>query len=86
MPESSQEAVTTANTVIKQSGSEECLRGYLFNVMVRLSNSCDVAGHSSTACEFASVIAGQESELSMDEMLSTFENLFDLLGDQETSH
>jgi hypothetical protein len=72
--------------VITQSGSEECLRGKLSNAIVRLSNSCDVSGHSSTACELASEIAGQESELSMGEMLATSETLLDLLGDQATSH
>ena len=75
-----------ANAVIRQSGSEECLRGKLSNAIVRLSNSCDVSGHSSTACELASEIAGQESELSMDEMFATSESLLDLLGDQATFH
>ena len=86
LPEASQQAVTAANAVINQSGSEECLRGKLSNAIVRLSNSCDVSGHSSTACELASKIAGQESELSMGEMLATSETLLDVLGDQETSH
>ena len=86
MPEASQEAVTAANAVINQSGSEECLRGKLSNAIVRLSNSCDVSGHSSTACELASKIAGQESELSMGEMLATSEALLDLLGDSATSN
>jgi len=85
MPEASQEAVTAANAVINQSGSEECLRGKLSNAILRLSNSCDVSGHSSTACELASEIAGQESELSMGEMLATSETLLDLLGDPATS-
>ena len=83
--EASQEAVTAANAVINQSGSEECLRGKLSNAMVRLSNSCDVSGHSSTACELASKLAGQDSELSMGEMLATSETLIDLLSDPETS-
>ena len=85
LPEASQEAITAANAVINQSGSEECLRGKLSNAMVRLSNSCDVAGHSSTACELASELAGQESEPSMSEMLATSETLLDLLGDPATS-
>ena len=85
MPVASQEAVTAANAVINQSGSEECLRGKLSNAILRLSNSCDVSGHSSTACELASEIAGQESELSMGEMLATSETLLDLLGDPATS-
>lgn len=86
LPEASQEAVTAANAVINQSGSEECLRGKFSNAILRLSNSCDVSGHSSTACELAAEIAGQESELSMGDMLATSETLLDLLGDLETSH
>ena len=74
-------AVDAAQAVIDEAGSEECLRGKLSNAIVRLSNSCDVSGHSSTACELASKIAGQESELSMGEMLVTSETLLDLLGD-----
>ena len=84
-PEASEQAVTAANAVINQSGSEECLRGKLSNAIVRLSNSCDVSGHSSSACELASELAGQESELSMGEMLATSETLLDLLGDPVTS-
>ena len=45
-----------------------------------------MSGHSSTACELASEIAGQESELSMGDMIATSETLLDLLGDLETSH
>ena len=86
MPEASEEAVTAANAVINQSGSEECLRGKLSNAIVRLSNSCDVSGHSSTACELASELAGQESELSMGEMLATSETLLDLLSDSAASN
>ena len=86
LPEASQEALTAANAVIHQSGSEECLRGKLSDAIVRLSNSCDVSGHSSTACGLASEIAGQENELSMGEMLATSETLINLLGDPATSH
>ena len=86
LPEASQEAVTAANAVLNQSGSEECLRGKFSNAILRLSNSCDVSGHSSSACELASEIAGQESELSMGDMLATSEILLDLLGDLETFH
>jgi len=86
LQEASQQAVTAANAVIDQSGSEECLRGKFSNAILRLSNSCDVSGHSSTACELASEIAGQESELSMSDMISTSETLLDLLGDSATSN
>ena len=70
LPEASQEAVTAANAVINQSGSEECLRGKFSNAILRLSNSCDVSGR----------------ELSMGDMIATSETLLDLLGDSETSH
>ena len=86
MPEASQEAVTAANAVINQSGSEECLRRKFSNAILRLSKSCDVSGHSSTACELASEIAGQESELSMGGIIVTSDTLIELLGDLETSH
>ena len=78
--------MTAANTAINQFGSEECLRAKFSNASLRLSNSCDVSGHSSTACELASEIAGQESELSIGGMILTSEILIDLLGDLETSH
>ena len=86
LPEASQEAATAADAVISQSGSEECLRGRFSNAILRLSDSCDVTGHSSTACELASEVAGLESELSMGDMLATSETLLDLLDDLETSH
>ena len=71
--------------MIGEAGSEECLRGKLSNAMVRLSNSCDAAGRSSSICELATNIAGQESELSMGEMLSTSETLLQMLGDEASS-
>ena len=86
LQKASQQAVTAANAVINQSGSEECLRGKFSNAILRLSNSCDVSGHSSTACELASEIAGQESELSMSDMIATSETLLDLLGHSATSN
>ena len=78
-------AVTAANAVINQGGSEECLRGKLSNAILQLSNSCDVSGRSSSVCEMATEIAGRESELSMGEMLSTSESLIQMLGDQTSS-
>ena len=69
-----------------QSGLEECLPGKFSNAILRLSNSCDVSGYSSTACELASEIAGQESELSMSDMIAPSETLLDLLGDSATSN
>ena len=82
----SQEVVTAVNAEINKSGSDECLRGKFSNAILKLSNSCDVSCHSSTACELASELAGQESELSVGEVIATSETLFDLIGDSETSH
>ena len=84
-PEASSGAAKAAEAVIGEAGSEECLRGKLSNAMVRLSNSCDAAGRSSSVCELASDIAGQESELSMGEMISTSETLLRMLGDEASS-
>lgn len=84
-PEASAGAAKAAEAVIGEAGSEECLRGKLSNAMVRLSNSCDAAGRSSSICELATNIAGQESELSMGEMLSTSEMLLQMLGDEASS-
>ena len=86
LPEASQEAVTAANALINQSGSKECMRGKFSNAILRLSNSCDVFGHSFSACELAPEIACQEIELSMGDMIATSETLLDMLGDFETSH
>ena len=86
LPEASLEAVTAANAVINQSGSKEFLRGNFSNAILRLSNSCDTSGHFSSECELVSDIAGQESELSMSDMIATTETLLDLLGDSATSN
>ena len=79
--EASNGVLSAANAVIHEAGSEECLRGKLSNAILRLSNSCDVSGRSSTVCELASQIAGQDGELSFGEMLSTSESLIQMLGD-----
>ena len=80
--EASAGAAIAAQAVINEAGSEECLRGKLSNAMVQLSNSCDAADRSSSACELASEVAGQENSLSMGEMLSTSETLLQMLGDE----
>ena len=72
-------AVTAANAVLKQAGTEECLRGKLSNAIVQLSNSCDVAGLSSSVCLMSSSIAGEEEELSMGEMMTTSQQLLLML-------
>ena len=74
-------AVDAVQAVIDAAGSEECLRGKLSNAIVRLSNSCDARGLTSTACVLASDIAGQDSQLSMGEMLSTSQALLRMLSD-----
>ena len=81
----SSDAATAADAVLHEAGSEECLRGKLSNAIVQLSNSCDASDRSTPVCELASDIAGQESELSMGEMLSTSEKLLQMLGDQTSS-
>ena len=80
--EASAGAATAARAVINEAGSEECLRGKLSNAIVQLSNSCDAANRSSPSCELASVIAGQESELDIGEMISTSETLLQMLADE----
>ena len=80
-PEASAAAKDAAQAVIHEAGSEECLRGKLSNAIVQLSNSCDVSGLSSSACELASDIAGRELELDVAEMLTTSETLLQMLGD-----
>ena len=72
-------AVTAANAVLKQAGTEECLRGNLSIAIMQLSNSCDVAGLETAACLMASSIAGEENELSMGEMVTTSKQLLLML-------
>jgi len=74
-------AVDAAQAVIDEAGSEECLRGKLSNAIVRLSNSCDARGLTSSACVLASDIAGQDNQLSKGEMLSTSHELLRMLSD-----
>ena len=80
-PEASSGASAAATAVLNRGGSEECLRGKLSNAIVRLSNSCDARGLTSSACVLASDIAGQDSQLSMGEMLSTSQALLRMLSD-----
>ena len=77
--QASNDVVTAANAVLKQAGTEECLRGKLSNAIVQLSNSCDVAGLETSACLMASSIAGEENELSMGEMVTTSKQLLLML-------
>ena len=79
--EASRETTTAAKAVINGAGSEECLRGKLSNALIRLSNSCDVNGHATDACELANHLSSRESALSAVEMVSTSESLLKMLGD-----
>ena len=74
-----------ANAVLKQSGTDECLRGKLSNAIVQLSNSCDVAALETSVCLMASSIAGEEKELNMEEMLTTSTQLLLMLEPSTTS-
>ena len=80
-------AKAAAQTVLATQLASESKSGmwWVSNAMVLLSNSCDAAGRSSPICELATDIAGQESELSMGEMLSTSETLLRMLGDEASS-
>ena len=79
--QASSETTTAAKAVINGAGSEECLRGKLSNALIRLSNSCDVNGHATDACELANRLSSRESALSVVEMVSTSESLLEMLGD-----
>ncbi len=81
-PEASSGASAAATAVLNRGGSEECLRGKLSNAIVRLSNSCDAADRSSPVCKFASDLAGQDSELSLAEMVTTSETILRMLADE----
>ncbi|WP_413441289.1 hypothetical protein [Synechococcus sp. MIT S1220] len=78
-PEASSGASAAATAVLNRGGSEECLRGKLSNAIVRLSNSCDAADRFTPVCALATDLAGQESELSFAEMVSTSEILLKML-------
>ena len=83
--QASSDAVTAANAVLKQAGTEECLRGKLSNAIVQLCNSCDVEGLLSLVCLMVSSIAGQENELSMGEMMTTSKQLLFILKPSTTT-
>jgi hypothetical protein len=83
--QASSDAATAANAVLKQAGKEECLRGKLSNAIVQLSNSCDVAGLSSSFCLMASSIAGEDNDLSMGEMMTASKQLLLMLEPSTTT-
>ena len=83
--QASSDAATAANAVLKQAGTEECLRGKLSNAIVQFSNSCDVTGLSSSFYLMASSIAGEENDLSMGEMMTTSKQLLLMLEPSTTT-
>ena len=83
--QASSDGSIAANPVLKQSLTDECLRGKLSNAIVQLSNSCDVAGLETSACLMASSIAGEENELSMGEMVTTSKQLLLMLEPSTTA-
>ena len=57
----------------------------LSNALLHLSNSCEVNGQSTSACELAGRLSGQEGELSFEEMLSTSRSLLLMLEGDTSS-
>lgn len=84
-PQASSETKAAAVAVINGAGSEECLRGKLSNALLQLSNSCDVNGQSTSACELAGRLSGKDGELSVGEMLSTSRSLLLMLEGDTSS-
>ena len=83
--QASSDGLIAANAVLKQSRTNECLRGKLSNAIVQLSNSCDVAALETSVCLMASSIAGEENELSMEEMVAPSTQLLLMLEPSTTS-
>ena len=85
LEQASSDALIAANAVLKQAGTEECLRGKLSNAIVQLSNSCDVAGLETSVCLIAPSIAGEENEQCMGEMMTTSTQLLLMLEPSTTA-
>jgi len=67
-----------ANAVLRQTGSENCLRGKLTNAMVTLSDSCDSAGRQDSLCRLADQVVLDTSGLPMTVMADTAQQLLRL--------
>jgi hypothetical protein len=67
-----------ANAVLRQTGSENCLRGKLTNAMVTLSDSCDASGRQDSLCRLADQVVMETSNLSMSVMEDTAQKLLRL--------
>ncbi|MFZ4565453.1 MAG: hypothetical protein ACOYMY_03240 [Prochlorococcaceae cyanobacterium] len=67
-----------ADAVVRQTGSENCLRGKLTNAMVTLSDSCDASGRQDTLCRLADQVVMETSSLTMTVMEDTAQKLLRL--------
>lgn len=67
-----------ADAVLRQTGSESCLRGKLTNAMVTLSDSCDSAGRQDSLCRLADQVVLDTSGLPMTVMADTAQQLLRL--------
>lgn len=67
-----------ANAVLRQTGSENCLRGKLTNAMVTLSDSCDATGRQDPLCRLADQVVMETSNLTMSVMEDTAHKLLSL--------
>lgn len=67
-----------AKAVLRQTGSENCLRGKLTNAMVTLSDSCDASGRQDLLCRLADQVVMETSNLTMAVMEDTAQKLLSL--------
>ena len=67
-----------ADAVLRQTGSENCLRGKLTNAMVTLSDSCDASGRHDALCRLADQVVMETSSLTMTVMEDTAQKLLRL--------
>ncbi len=67
-----------ADAVLRQTGSENCLRGKLTNAMVTLSDSCDASGRQDSLCRLADQVVMETSGLTMSIMEDTAQKLLRL--------
>lgn len=67
-----------ADAVLRQTGSENCLRGKLTNAMVTLSDSCDASGRQDNLCRLADQVVMETSGLTMSVMEDTAQKLLRL--------
>ena len=68
-----------AKAVLRQTGSENCLRGKLTKALLKLSDSCDASGQRNALCTLASK-AVVETPMSLTFMEDTSRKLLELSG------